>query len=170
MDPVASRPDISLGAYNELRALARHRLHLHGARSLQPTELVHEVWARLERRGQRWTSRQEMFGLAGRAMRDVLVERARARATAKRGGEWTRVRWESALQVADDHPDEFLMLDGALSRLSQVEPECAKVVELMYFAGFTGDEVAEALGVSPSTIDRRWRMARAWLRKELPPG
>lgn len=167
MDPP---PPISQDAYDELRAVARYRLLVQGAHSLQATELVHEAWARLERQGRRWNSRKELFGMAARAMRDLLVERARARATAKRGGDWTRVRWESALQVSEDHPAEFLMLDDALSRLSSEEPECARVVELLFFAGFTGDETAAAMGVSPSTIDRRWRMARAWLRDDLERG
>jgi RNA polymerase sigma factor (TIGR02999 family) len=161
-------PDVRIEeAYAEMRSLARRRLLQTGPQSLQATELVNEVWLRLAGRDRNWTDRAEFFRIAARAMRDVLVDRARSRGARKRGGDWQRVDWESALQVASDHPDELLMLDAALSRLSEQAPEHARVVELMFFAGLTGDETARALGVSPSTVDRQWRFARAWLHREL---
>ena len=95
---------------------------------------------------------------------DVAAIKTTAR---KRGGDWKRVEWESALQVASEHPEELLMLDAALSRLTEQAPEHARVVELMFFAGLTGEETARALDVSPSTVDRQWRFARAWLHREL---
>jgi RNA polymerase sigma factor (TIGR02999 family) len=153
--------------YDEMRAFARRRLAQADTHSLQATELVNETWLRLVGRKNAWSSRSELFGLAARAMRDILVERARNKGAQKRGANWKRVDWESALLVADRHPEELLMLDAALSRLSDGAPEQARVVELMFFAGLTGDETARALGISPSTVDRHWRFARAWLHHEL---
>ena len=154
-------------AYDEMRTLARRRLSQFGAQSLQATELVNETWLRLVGKDRVWSDRTELFGLAARAMRDILVERARIKSAKKRGGDWERVNWESALLVAAEHPEVLLTIDEALVRLSEEAPEHAKVVELIFFAGLTGDETAEALDVSPSTIDRRWRFARAWLHREL---
>ena len=159
--------ELMVRAYDEMRALARRRLNHAGPQSLQATELVNETWLRLVGRDRDWSDRSELFGLAARAMRDILVERARMKAAQKRGGDWQRVEWESALQVAAQHPEELLTLDAALSRLSEQSPDHAKVVELMFFAGLTGEEAAQALEVSPSTVDRRWKLARAWLHHEL---
>lgn len=154
-------------AYEEMRALARRRLARMGPQSIQATELVNEAWLRLTGQNREWHDRPELFALAARAMRDILVDRARRRGARKRGGDWERVSWESALQVATEYPDELLTLDAAISRLTEQSPEHGRVVELMFYAGLTGEEAAEALGVSPSTIDRRWRFARAWLHREL---
>ncbi|RKZ13602.1 RNA polymerase subunit sigma [bacterium] len=154
-------------AYDEMRALARRRLSQMGSQSLQATELVNETWLRLMGQNRGWDNRSELFGLAARAMRDILVDRARAKSAHKRGGDWQRVNWETALAVATEHPEELLMLDEAVSRLSDQAPDHARVVEMMFFAGLTGDETARALDVSPSTVDRRWRFARAWLHREL---
>jgi RNA polymerase sigma factor (TIGR02999 family) len=161
------RDELLVRAYDEMRALARRRINQSGPQSLQATELVNETWLRLVGKERNWSDRAELFGLAARAMRDILVERARMKYAKKRGGEWERVDWESAPAVAASNPEELLTLDEALTRLSEQAPDHAKVVELMFFAGLTGDETAEALEVSPSTIDRRWRFARAWLHREL---
>jgi RNA polymerase sigma factor (TIGR02999 family) len=160
-------PEFLDRAYDEMRALARRRLSLARSNSLQATELANETWLRLVGRGREWSNRSELLSLAGRAMRDILVERARRRGAQKRGGDWHRVNWESAVVVADEHPEELLSLDEALSRLAEQAADHAKVVELMFFAGLTGEEAAQALEVSPSTVDRRWRFARAWLHREL---
>jgi RNA polymerase sigma factor (TIGR02999 family) len=117
-----------------------------------------------------WSTRPGFDSWAGTAIgriADILVERARRRGAQKRGGDWQRVNWESAVQVAQEHPEELLTLDAALSRLSEKAADHAKVVELMFFAGLTGEEAAQALEVSPSTVDRRWKFARAWLHREL---
>ena len=171
MDPSPDQqpldPDLLASAYDEMRALARRRLARVGPQSIQATELVNETWLRLVGREREWSDRRELFGIAGRAMRDILVERARRSGSLKRGGDWARVDWESAEKVATEHPGELLTLDEALSRLTEQAPDHAKVVELMFFAGLTGDETAKALEVSPSTVDRRWRFARAWLHREL---
>ncbi len=157
-------------AYDEMRVLARRRLSQMGPQSLQATELVNETWLRLMGQNRGWDNRTQLFGLAARAMRDILVDRARSKAAHKRGGDWQRVDWETALMVATEHPEELLMLDEAVSRLSEQAPDHARVVEMMFFAGLTGDETARALDVSPSTVDRRWRFARAWLHRELTEG
>jgi len=154
-------------AYDEMRSVARRRIASMGHQSLQATELVNETWLRLEGQQREWTNRYELFGLAARAMRDILVDRARHNRAQKRGGDWTRVNWESALEVAAEHPEEFLLLDHAIERLAETDAGHAQVVELLFHGGLTGDEAARALGVSPSTVDRRWRLARAWLFSEL---
>ena len=154
-------------AYDEMRRLARRRLAQMGPQSIQATDLVNETYLRLMGQNRTWADRGQLFGLAARAMRDILVDRARSKGARKRGGDWQRVKWESALQIATEHPQELLMLDEAVSRLSEQAPKHAKVVELMFFAGLTGDETAKALKVSPSTVDRQWRFARAWLHREL---
>lgn len=159
--------EILARAYDEMRRLARRRIAQMGPQSLQATELVNETWLRLVGQDHRWTSHSELFGLAARAMRDILVDRARARGAHKRGGDWERVNWDTALQVAADHPEELLTLDAEISRLSEQSPEHARVVELMFFAGLTVDETAQALAVSASTVDRRWRFARAWLHRAV---
>jgi RNA polymerase sigma factor (TIGR02999 family) len=166
-DDLLRDPEFLDRAYDEMRALARRRLARAGNHSLQATELVNETWLRLVGRNRNWADRTELLSLAGRAMRDILVERARRRGAQKRGGDWQRVNWESAVQVAQEHPEELLTLDAALSRLSEKAADHAKVVELMFFAGLTGEEAAQALEVSPSTVDRRWKFARAWLHREL---
>ncbi len=162
--------EILEGDYDEMRRLARRRLAQMGPQSIQATELVNETWLRLVGQNRSWADRGQLFGLAARAMRDILVDRARQKGSLKRGGDWERVNWESALQIAGEHPEELLMLDEAISRLSEQAPDHAKVVELMFFAGLTGDETAKALEVSPSTVDRQWRFARAWLHRELTEG
>ena len=121
-------PEFLDRAYEEMRALARRRLARAGGYSLQATELVNETWLRLVGRNREWTDRSELLNLAGRAMRDILVERARRRGAQKRGGDWQRVNWESAVMVAEEHPEELLTLDAALSRLSEQAADHAKVV------------------------------------------
>lgn len=169
-EPDLSRTKLLEQTYDEMRLVARRRIARIGHQSLQATELVNEAWLRLEGQQRHWTNRYELFGLAARAMRDILVDRARSSGAQKRGGDWERVNWENALQVAVEHPEQLLQLDRAVSRLGEHDAACAEVVELLFFAGLSGDEAARALNVSPSTIDRRWSMARAWLRQELSNG
>ena len=161
------RDEILVRAYEQMRRLARQRLARSGPDSIQATELVNETWLRLTRQHREWADRAELFGLAARAMRDILVDRAREKGALKRGGDWERVNWDSALQVASEHPEELLALDRAVTRLREVSDELGRIVELMFYAGLTGEETADALGVSASTVDRRWRFARAWLHREL---
>lgn len=159
--------DALRSAYDAMRAMARSRIRMHGPTSIEATELAHEAWLRLHRKGEADVGRGHFLVYAARVVRDTLVERAREKATRKRGGEWTRVDWDSAANVALDHPEELLLVNDALSRLEAEDAETAQVVVLRFFAGLTGDETAEALGLSPTTVDRRWSFARARLRQYL---
>ncbi|MEO8189468.1 MAG: sigma-70 family RNA polymerase sigma factor [Acidobacteriota bacterium] len=162
--------------YNDLRrhaaGLFRHERPDH---TLQPTAVVHEAWLRMSPAGP-WTSRSQFFAVAGRLMREVLIDHARRRATAKRGGGETRLTYDDALETpASREPDasqavELLALDAALEKLESLDARQARVVELRYFAGLSIEETAEALNISPATVKREWQMARAWLRDELGAG
>ena len=168
-----SAPDALLAAvYDELRQQAgRHMRRQSGGHTLEATGLVHEAYLRLaEQPGARWESRAHFFRVAGRVMRTVLVDHARAHDAAKRGGPGAvRLTLGAAGAVAADAPPEVdvLALDTALGRLAEFDAQKARVVELRYFAGFTIEQTAEALDVSPATVKREWAAARAWLRHEL---
>jgi RNA polymerase sigma factor (TIGR02999 family) len=164
--------------YEEVKALARERLtQERPGHTLQATALVHEVYLRLIDPGGalRYGSRAQFFHAAARAMRQVLVEHARARLRAKRGGDAKRIPLHQLTGVADlesaqTDPLEILAVEEAICRLEEAEPEVAAVVRLRFFAGLTLEETAEALGVSASTVNRDWRFARAWLFRELGGG
>jgi RNA polymerase sigma factor (TIGR02999 family) len=156
-----------LAIYDEMRIIARRRVHQYGADSLQATELANEAFARFGKKGHRWSNRSHLLRIAARTMRDVLIERARRKASLKRGGDWERVDWDSAARVAVDHPDELLMLDDALAALAEESPEAAEVVRLKFFAGLTSEEAASILEMSRRSVERRWAFARAWLFRAL---
>jgi RNA polymerase sigma factor (TIGR02999 family) len=160
--------------YAELRAQAR--LHLRNERSadtLQITALVNEVYIRLtDAREVDWHDRVHFFALSGRMMRRILVDAARARAAAKRGGGGVRVEHSSAIDLdqiptADSSAASLSALDDALEELGRIDPRRAKVVELRFFGGLSVEETATELRVSPQTVMRDWRLARAWLAREL---
>ncbi|GLC24904.1 sigma-70 family RNA polymerase sigma factor [Roseisolibacter agri] len=160
--------------YAELRRQARRALRRESVgNTLEPTALVHEAYLRLagQERGQ-WRSREQFFGIAAQLMRRILVDHARARHAAKRGGA-QRVCVTLADGDASGGPDaeeprvDLLALHDALSRLAAFDARQAHVVELRYFGGLTIDETAAALGLSPATVKREWAVARAWLRREL---
>lgn len=156
--------------YRELRHLAARRLASEApGQTLQPTALVHEAYLKLADSGATWSSQGHFFGAAARAMRCILVDRARARRARKRGGDWRRV--DSLAEVAgagDLTPqDDLLELDSALSRLEERDPRKAQVVLLRYFGGLSVDEVATTMGLSPTTVKDEWVFARAWLQCEL---
>lgn len=161
--------------YQQLRAIAQQRMAGERAgHTLQATALVHEAWLRLVGdRDLAWRSRAHFFVAAGETMRRLLVEHARARARLKRGGDGAgRPAARTPIHVldlADDSqdPEEILMLDEALRRLEEHDSDAAQVVRLRFFAGLSGDEVAAALGVSPSTVDREWAYARARLYRTM---
>ena len=159
--------DDLLRVYDEMRHIARRRVQLSGSHSFDASDLVNEAYLRLSQRGLLNEDRKRVFRLAARAMRDILVDRAREKASQKRGGDWTRVSWDSAASVAVDNPDELLMLDAAMERLAAEQPDVADVVHLKFFAGLTGEETAKVLDISPATVDRRWAYARAWLHQQL---
>ncbi len=168
-DPDLQEPDRALALhYDELRQLARQRLRRMPLDSLQPAELVHEMYLRMATRGHlEAQNRYHYFSLAARAMQDVLIERARAATARKRGGGLTDITLSSAIVAVTEDPTELLALHGALETLHREDPLSADVVRLRFFVGFTGDETAEALGISPSTVDRRWLYARAWLHEAI---
>ena len=154
--------------YNELRRLAAAYMRRERpGQTLQATALVHEVYLRLAGAGTPWTDKRHFVGIAARSMRQILVERARARGAQKRWGGLNRVTMTDALAVAADAEGMLPALDEALTRLEQVDAEQARIVELRYFAGLSIEETADALGMSPATLKRRWAMARAWLFREL---
>lgn len=155
--------------YDELRRLARHVLagRPRGA-TLQTTALVHEAVLRFVHRDDLgWENRAHLFGAAAKAMRCVLVDHARARMAAKRGGGEAHVYLDEALAVFEERNLDVLALDQALERLAAFDPRKAQMVELRFFGGLTNAQTAQVLGISEPTVERDWQLARAWLRKEL---
>jgi len=155
--------------YSELRRLARQQLR--GERpghSLQPTALTHEAFLRLfGARQVGWQDRAHFFAVASQLMRRVLVEHARKRGAAKRGGDATRVTLDGAKVAADTVDVDVVALNDALARLEEIDARQSRIVELKYFGGLNTEEAAEVLGVSPATVTRDWRVAKRWLRREL---
>src|SRR5688572_24576423 len=154
--------------YNELRRLAAAYMRRERpGQTLQATALVHEAFLRLAGPNRPWTDRNHFLGIAARAMRQILVERARARGAQKRWAGLDRVTLTDAL-VSGGHAEAMLSaLDEALGRLERLDPEQARIIELRYFAGLGIEEAAAALNMSPATLKRRWALARAWLFREL---
>lgn len=156
--------------YDELRALARR--HMVGERpdhTLQTTALVHEAYLRLCGADVTWEGRVHFLAVAAQVMRRVLVDHARARRRAKRGGGAAPVTLDEALVVSPEPAPDLVALDEGIARLSALDERKARVVELHYFGGLTYDETAAALGVSAATVDRELRLAKAWLYRELRP-
>jgi RNA polymerase sigma factor (TIGR02999 family) len=168
-DPAASE-QLLPSVYEELRRLAAQKMAQEApGLTLQATALVHEAYLRLVdvEKAQCWNSREHFFGAAAEAMRRILVENARRRATVKRGGD--RKREDLAVEqiVAPEISDDLLVLDEALNRLAVADAAAARLVNLRYFAGLTVDQAAEILGVSSRQADYLWSYARAWLRREM---
>jgi RNA polymerase sigma factor (TIGR02999 family) len=154
--------------YNELRRLAAAYMRRERpGQTLQPTALVHEAYMRLANAGTPWTDKRHFVGIAARSMRQILVERARARGAQKRWAGLNRVSLSESLAAAADPESMLPALDEALGRLEQIDAEQARIVELRYFAGLSIEETADAMGISPATLKRRWSLARAWLFREL---
>ena len=156
--------------YDELRRLAaRYLRRERPGQTLQATALVHDVYLRLLKDSHlSWQNRAHFFGIAARSMRQILIERARARGAAKRGGDHVRVTFDPELMVlVPEASIDLEALDDALTRLATLDPDLARVVEVRFFGGLSIEETAEALGVSPATIKRRWTLAKAWLARDL---
>ncbi|MEW6320620.1 MAG: ECF-type sigma factor [Acidobacteriota bacterium] len=155
--------------YDELRRLAEH--YLRGERpgqTIQATALVHEAYLRLAaEKHHPWQNRTHFLAIAALSMRQILVQRARARKAAKRGGDPERITLDERLLAAEAGEVDLEALDQALDRLAALDARQARVVELRYFGGLTVEETAEALDISPATVKREWTLARAWLRREL---
>lgn len=158
-------------AYAELRRIAAAYLRRERpGQTLQATALVHEAYLRLAQTEGTWKSRSHFVAIAARAMRQLLVERARARGAQKRWAGLDRVSLNESL-ISGGNVDAMLpALDEALSRLEQLDPEQVQIIELRYFVGLSIEEAAQALGLSPATLKRRWALARAWLFRELGGG
>ncbi len=155
--------------YAELhRAAAREMRHEKPGRTLQTTALVHEAYLRLLKDASlSFESRAHFLGIAARAMREILIERARARVAQKRGGQAVRVTLDDVTARTPSPSIDVLALDEALQRLARLDERHARVVELRYFGGLSVEETAAAMGLSPATVKRAWTLARAWLFKEL---
>ena len=165
-------------AMNELLPLVYDELHRRAAvylrqerqdHTLQTTALVHETYLKLvDQRQVSWKNRGHFFAIAAQAMRRILVDHAKSRHRAKRGGADEDLRLEDALLAAvDENGVDIPALDEALSRLAEIDPQQERLVELRYFAGLSLDETAKALDISRATAAREWQMARAWLFREL---
>lgn len=155
--------------YAELRRLAGRYVRRERAPSVQATELVHEAYLRLARDAPvRWENRAHFMALAAISMRRLLVERARARGAVKRGGSPIQVTLDDGLLASDGGAVlDVVAVDRALTRLAATNGDLARLVELRVFGGWSIDETADALGISPATVKRRWTMARAWFVREL---
>jgi RNA polymerase sigma factor (TIGR02999 family) len=159
--------------YDELRRLAASYIRRERpGQTLQATALVHEAYVRLiGEKAHNWQNRTHFLAIAALSMRQILVQRARARKAAKRGGDPARITLdERMLPAAARSPDgevDVVALDAALERLATLDVRQAKVVELRYFGGLSVEETAEALAISPATVKRDWTLARAWLKREL---
>jgi RNA polymerase sigma factor (TIGR02999 family) len=155
--------------YDELRRLAASYMRRERpGQTLQATALVHDAYIRLMQDSKlSWQNRSHFFGIAARSMRQILVERARARRAVKRGGSRVRVTLDAGLLAAAAPTIDLEALDEALSRLEVLDADLARVVEVRFFGGLSIEEAAEALDVSPATIKRRWALAKAWLAREL---
>ena len=136
--------------------------------TLQPTALVNDVYLYLVNQPElSWKNRAQFFGIAAKMMRRLLVDHARARASEKRGGAAQRMTLPEGLLAAPQRDVNLLALDEALSRLEALDPEKSRMVELRFFSGLSVEETASVMAVSPRTIDRQWRTAKAWLHREL---
>lgn len=156
--------------YAECRRLAEHQIGRERPdHTLDATGLVHELYLRLvDQRRATWENRSQFFGIAAQLMRRILVDYARARKSAKRGGSALLVSLGAAADTPNDSPaEDVLAIDDALARLKAVDPEQVRIIELRFFAGLTVEETAGIVGRSPRTVKREWQLAKAWLYREL---
>jgi RNA polymerase sigma factor (TIGR02999 family) len=164
-DPISLMPLV----YDELRRIAAGYMRRERpGQTLQATALVNEAFIRLASEQPRsFVNRQHFLAIAALSMRQILVQRARARKAAKRGGAPRRVTLGEALAPTRPPDVDMLALDEALTRLASIDQQQARIVELRYFAGLTIEETAEVVGISPATVKREWAMARAWLKRAV---
>lgn len=157
--------------YDELRALAANYLRRERPdHTLQPTALVHEAYLKLMQRATLdIRNRTHFFALASGAMRQILVDHARAHRALKRGGGWQRIAVDESLGVRDGRFEDVLELDEALTKLAERDARAARIVELRFFGGLTEPEVAQEMEMSERWVRKQWAFARAWLRREMSP-
>jgi len=153
----------------ELHRLAHHYMrHEKAGHTLQTTALVNEAYLKLiDQRQVHWKNRAHFFALSAQLMRRILVDHARKRKYAKRGGDAHRITFDEVMAVSRERRSDLIALDDALEKLANIDPRKGKVVELRFFGGLSVEETAEALGVSPLTVKRDWKMAKAWLYNSL---
>lgn len=165
----AARDELMPLVYEELRRLAHQYLRRERrGHTLQTSALVHEAYVRLvDQTSIKWQGRAHFFGIAARLMRQVLVDYARTRRYAKRGGNARRVSLDEALIVSKERAAEVVALDDALKSLAEIDPRQSQIVELRFFGGLSIEETAEVLAVSPGTVMRDWTLAKAWLRRAI---
>lgn len=155
--------------YEELRRLAAYYLRQERSdHTLQATALVHEAYLRLiDQRRTDWKNRNHFFGVAAQLMRRILLMHARDHRAAKRGGSIQKLSLDETAVLSPGQADELVYLDELLTRLSALDAQQERVVELRFFAGLSVDETAELMGISPATVKRDWAMAKAWLAREM---
>lgn len=155
--------------FADLKAIAHRRLsHERQGHPLQTTELVNEAYLKLvHEREMQWQNRAHFFAVAAQLIRNILVDYARTKNYAKRGGGAVHVPLDEALVISDERAADVVALDDALQALAAFDERKSKVAELRFFAGLSVEETAEVLKISPETVTRDWRVAKAWLRKEL---
>src|SRR3989442_4173317 len=155
--------------FEELRRLAhRYMRRERPDHTLQTSALVNEAYLRLvEQKGVQWQNRAQFFGIAAQLMRRILVDYARMRRYAKRGGAVRPVQLDEAMIVSEERAADVVALDDALKSLAEIDPRKSQIVELRFFGGLSIEEAAEVLKVSPGTVMREWTLAKAWLRREM---
>jgi RNA polymerase sigma factor (TIGR02999 family) len=158
--------------YDELhRQAAAYMRREQPGHTIQATALVHEAYLRLMKEpNTRWQNRAHFCAIAANSMRQILVERARARKRLKRAGDRQRITLSDAIPAPAAEAVDVELLDAALTRLAGMDPELARLVELRFFGGLSIEETADVLGVSPATVKRSWATARAWLKREMTAG
>jgi RNA polymerase sigma-70 factor, ECF subfamily len=155
--------------YPELRRLARNYMHRENpAHTLQTSALINEAYVRLiSQQGVEWQNRGHFFAVAAQVMRHILIDHARKHQVARRGGGLLRVSLDETAVASHERASEFLALDEALTKLAVVDARKSQIVEMKFFGGLTVDEIAEVMMLSPITIKREWRAAKAWLHFEI---
>jgi RNA polymerase sigma factor (TIGR02999 family) len=155
--------------YGELQRIARRYMsHEQPGQSLQATALVHEAYLRLiDVQNVKWQDRAHFFAVSAQMMRRILVDRARARVTEKRGGGVGLLQMDEIPDVGSWRASELMVLDDALTAMAKMDPRKAKVIELRFFGGLSVEETAEVLKISPQSVMRDWKLAKAWLQREL---
>ncbi len=156
--------------YDELHLIAHRYLRREReGQTLQTTALVHEAYLKMiDQTRVKWQNRSHFFGVAAQAMRRILVDNARKRIAEKRGSGGVKISLDDKeIDVSDERASELILLDEALKKFEQVDPERSRLVELRYFGGLSIEETAELLGVGTATVNRSWRVAKAWLYNEL---
>jgi len=167
----AARDQLISVVYEELYRLARRYMRKESpGHTLQTSALVNEAFLRLvDQRNVRWQNRSHFFAIAAQMMRRILVDYARSRSYAKRGGGARALTLDEELIVSDERSDEVVAVHEALEELAKFDARKSQIVELRFFGGLSIDETAEVLGVSPGTVMSDWTMAKAWLRREISP-